>query len=184
MLEILKALFLVIVAGLLRFLGVTRKRIEPLDPAIEEMRKRGYDPKTVKKIVPDKVNQQLSDRLSDAVISVIQSDDQLGQNPFSEEEEALFVTSVMMAAGMMDNADVRLRPTFSFLGSADDQVLKVTFYALESDGKVVEVKNMIGQDTISLRGRPATTGFIIELVRLAAQTSALDPLVEEENSGQ
>jgi len=137
MLDVLKALFRVMVAGLLRFLGVTRKQPSNLPPGMAAQYAHAQK------------------QVNNVVVQIVQED-----GPFTPQEIQLIRAVTEMEAGLVDRDNITARPAYTF---NNDMTVGIEFVALTSAGEKMKVVNQIGISQLPLTNRPFLTRYLLGL---------------------
>ena len=154
MIEVLKALFWVIVAGLLRFLGVTRKKPMPYVTTRD-----GSDDE------PEKLpewKKQAVEKCNYVVNQILSTSD------FAEEEKKLIFLITHVMAGLADKPGVVLRCHFQFI---PDQRVRVDVVAEDTmTGQPIQtrIKGDVS-NVLSLKGRGYLADYIKGLIQYQAE---------------
>lgn len=171
MLDVFKALLLVLYAAAMRFLGFTTKA-PPFNPAHGQA--QVIDPIVKVEELPAWKKQALN-QVTKAIAVILESDE------FTEQESILMFTMTQMEAGLMDTDEVKIWPTYEFL---PDEMVKVTFVVEEigEDGSRVSVpvSSQLPLNTISIANRP----FFADYLRQLIEARALQEAVREAHRGE
>ena len=154
MIEILKALFWVIVAGLFRLLGVTRKRPAERVPYITV---RGNDERG-KPEEPPHWKRQAIEKANFIVRQILSTGD------FSDSEKALIYMITHIVSGLVDKPGVIVRCHFQFI---PDQKVRIEFMGedAETGTPITTMIKGVEDNEISLKGRGYLADYIKGLIQ-------------------
>lgn len=170
MLDVLKALFWVIVAWLFRLLGLTEKRKQT----------RFVGAVTDKNGVPEKLTkakQQSIEKLNEIVEQIQHT------GTFTTEELDLIFMMTHIMAGLVDKLGVILRCDFQVL---PDEKVQVNFLAedMAAGQPVATVIRGVNTNVISIKDRPYLAKYINGLIQYQAEKDrVIDALRTQSNKG-
>lgn len=155
MIEILKALFWVIVAGLFRLLGVTQKK-RPI-PHITMKTGPNDEPEEI-----PAWKRQAIDKCNRVVGQVLSTSD------FTEEEQKLIFLITHVMAGVADKPGVLIRCHFQFLPDQKVQVDVVAEDVMTGQSIQTHINGGVG-NVLSLKGRGYLADYIKGLIQYQAE---------------
>lgn len=157
MLDVLKALFVVLVAWLFRFLGVTEKRKEPL-------RYVRTNPNGPQEKLPAWKEQAIR-QVNQAVIQI------LNTGNFNKEESELIFMVTHIMSGLVDKPGIVMRCDFQFL---EDEQVRIEFGATDNQGRMVQTQALgLKNPVISLKDREFLSTYFKSLVDFQTQKDAV-----------